>query len=121
MNRLDIKQIKKCFKENKKIDWNDEYEREVWKDKSGPLTLISIFDGIEILTNDGIVKCSFIQYKCSDESCRRCNDETLDLRYHTKIIKPNGLDPFGKVEVKETKKKTIYNIVKQPVFKYSNE
>jgi hypothetical protein len=116
MSHLNLKQVEKCYQDDRKLDWHDNYEREVWKDRPGPLTVTGVSE-IDWMTGKDTERCGFIKYTCSDPNCRACTDETLVLKGHHKVIKLNGLDPFGKVIFKETKKRTIINIEDQPVFK----
>lgn len=98
------------------IDWHDDYERE-WCDADGPLTVINVSCIDWILPNEEEENCLFIGYTCNDNECRRCNDSSLVMKGHYKIIRKNGLDPFGRVEIKYTRKREIINIVDQMVFK----
>ncbi len=49
-------------------------------------------------------------------NCRRCDNSTLPIHGHHKLIKKSGNDLYGHVTFVEKKKKTIVNIKEQPVF-----
>lgn len=114
--KLKYKDLLYFFKVGKQVDWHDDYEREEWVDKPAPLTITGMSE-IDWMIGKDTERCGFVKYTCSDPNCRACTDETLVLKGHHKVIKLNGLDPFGKVIFKETKKRTIINIEDQPVFK----
>jgi hypothetical protein len=116
MAHLNLKQVEECYRNNTRLDWHEEYDREAWKDAPAPLTITGVSE-IDMLVEKDTIRCGFVKYKCSNPNCRLCTDETLVLQGHHKIIKPDGIDPSGKVIIKETRKRTIINIVDQPVFK----
>jgi len=115
MPHLNFEQIKKLYENNKQINWHTDYKREPWKDKQGPLTIIDVRE-INYQIDKDTTRCGFVRYKCSDPYCRQCTDNSLVLQGHHKIIRLDGLDTFGKVTFKETKKRTIMSIEDQPVF-----
>jgi len=114
MSKLRFKDLEYYYNNNISIDWNDEYRKE-WNDAIGPLTIIGLAN-INWMIEKSIERCGFIKYTCSNKECRYCFGDKF-IKGHHKIIKLNGMDPFGRVEFTETKKKTIINIVPQPVFK----
>jgi len=116
MSHLNFKQIEEYYQNDKQIDWHDEYKREAWCDGLGPLTLLDV-GKVDWMTGKNSKGCGFIRYICSNVNCKRCTDKSLTLVGHHKIIKMNGMDPFGKVEFKETRKKTIITTSPEPVFK----
>lgn len=126
MSHLSLKQVEDCYNNGKKIDWHDQFEREMWRDAIGPLTIIGVnnFDYqcvVEPTDCDSVeyksIQCGFIRYLCGNPNCRSCTDKSLILKGHFKIIRPDGLDTYGKILYKETKKKTLMNVIEQPVFK----
>jgi hypothetical protein len=126
MSHLTLEQIEECYKNNWKVDWHDQFERQIWKDGVGPLTIVGVnyinWNSIAKPANRNDVKyknirCGFVKYLCNDSNCRLCTDKSLILNGHFKIIRPDGFDPHGKVVYEEVGDKTIANIVDQPVFK----
>lgn len=98
------------------IDWHDDYQHkyvinhpekciltEEWKDCKGPITVIHV---------SKVDKFGYIGYKCSDQNCKRCK-----LLGHHKLIRFSGLDPHGRVEFREAKKRTLITVKDQPVFR----
>lgn len=116
MSQLNFAQVEECYQNGTMIDWHDDYKREAWKDAIGPLTVIDTSQ-IDWMIDKTTERCGFIRYTCGNKDCRLCVDDTLPIKGHFKVIRLNGLDPFGRVEYKETKKRTLVNIVDQPVFK----
>ena len=90
------------------VTWHPDYHREAWKDPPGPLIVTSVARMDK--------KTFYVGYKCLQESCRRCQDSSLVLQGHHKLIKKGGLDLHGRVEFIEKKKRTIVNHIDQPVF-----
>lgn len=113
--------IIRAFESGQQIDWHDDYQHvyakrhpeqsfltEEWVDRPGPLTIthVAMMD-----------KLVFVRYKCSQETCRNCTDESLTLQGHHKLVRRSGLNPYGRIEFIERKKKTETRITDQPVFK----
>jgi hypothetical protein len=90
------------------VTWHPEYHREKWKDPHGPFIVTSVARIDK--------KTFYVGYKCLQESCRRCQDTSLIVQGHHKLIKQGGLDLHGRVEFIEKKKRTIVNHIDQPVF-----
>jgi hypothetical protein len=108
------------------IDWHEDFQHnysarhpekcvltEEWKDHIGPLTIIHVSK----MSGMKGEKIGFVGYKCSKPNCRICTDKSLTLQGHHKLIKLNGLDTYGRVEFRETKKRIIVEIKNQPVFR----
>jgi len=112
---LSFEQLEECHKSNKQIDWHDEYHKK-WCDAPGPLTIIGV-STMDLMIGKRTDRYGFIQYLCSNQECRVCTDESLVLRGHHKVIKMNGLDAYGRMEFKESKRRTTATAVDQPVFK----
>lgn len=93
------------------LNWNKKYKRE-WDDGVGPL---KVFNVSEIEWNGQFCIC--IEYFCSDQDCKRCNND-FPIKGHYKIINYLGNDPFGQVSFRETKKQTLININDVKVFDF---
>lgn len=121
---LSLEQVRECFNNDKQITWHDQYEKE-WKDGPGPLIIVGVSDILWECVKEPIdcelvkynsLMCGVVQYLCNDPNCNRCNNTSLIVRGHHKIIMANGFDPYGKVKHTEYKKKTDIKVLEQPVF-----
>ena len=126
MIHLNLEHVEDCYTNDRNITWHDQYEQERWKDGIGPLTIIKIskmdwecvIKPVDCdLVKYELLRCGVVHYICSNPNCNRCTNQSLIIKGHLKVIKPDGLDPYGKVKCTETKKKTIMTVLTQPVFK----
>jgi hypothetical protein len=96
------------------VEWHPLYERELWRDKDGPLELRDVWR----MTGER-EETWMVMYRCSDTGCLWCrHPESPAGRFHHKLIRPDGMDSVGRCEeISVGRRRSKMVLVDQPVFR----